>query len=183
MMCANKPRNQLNAMQMVNQSICRKIRLTWTYELFSLLFGNGLLHILLSAGQKSSFCKKQAESHNSRAAPKDDRDLEMHDTSNADSPPIIFAGKSLSILDGILLAVKDDVDCLPHPSTGTFSLLQILDVRPKIQFQVLIVGRCVWHVSQFLLVCLCQLEQNGWPKCEKWRMMQFVLQGWDSVVW
>jgi Asp-tRNA(Asn)/Glu-tRNA(Gln) amidotransferase A subunit family amidase len=52
-------------------------------------------------------------------------------------------GKSLSILDGILLAVKDDVDCLPHPSTGTFSLLQILDVRPKIQFQVLIVGRCV----------------------------------------
>ncbi len=112
--------------------------------------------------------RKQAkESTNSRAAAKVDRDLEMHDTFNAGSPPIIFAGKSLSILDGILLAVKDDVDCLPHPSTGTFSLLQILDVRPKIQFQVLIVSRCVRHVSQFLLVCLCQLEQNGWPKCEK----------------
>ncbi|KAL3680967.1 hypothetical protein R1sor_023923 [Riccia sorocarpa] len=27
-------------------------------------------------------------------------------------------GKPLSILDGILFAVKDDIDCVPHPSTG-----------------------------------------------------------------
>ncbi|KAL2621092.1 hypothetical protein R1flu_001297 [Riccia fluitans] len=27
-------------------------------------------------------------------------------------------GKPLSVLDGILFAVKDDIDCFPHPSTG-----------------------------------------------------------------
>jgi hypothetical protein len=83
----------------------------------------------------------------------------MHDTSNADSPPIIFAGKSLSILDGILLAVKDDVDCLPHPSTGTFSLLQILDVRPKIQFQV--AGVFDMFDSFFWFVCASWNKMDG----------------------
>ena len=28
------------------------------------------------------------------------------------------AGKPLSILDGIFMAIKDDIDCLPHPSKG-----------------------------------------------------------------
>jgi hypothetical protein len=27
-------------------------------------------------------------------------------------------GKPLSILDGIFMAIKDDIDCLPHPSKG-----------------------------------------------------------------
>lgn len=30
-----------------------------------------------------------------------------------------FAGKSISILDGIFMAIKDDIDCYPHPSKGT----------------------------------------------------------------
>lgn len=29
-----------------------------------------------------------------------------------------FAGNPLSILDGIFVAIKDDIDCLPHPSKG-----------------------------------------------------------------
>jgi hypothetical protein len=36
------------------------------------------------------------------------------------------AGTTLSILDGILFAVKDDIDCLPHPSTGSLSVKMIL---------------------------------------------------------
>lgn len=27
-------------------------------------------------------------------------------------------GKPLSVLDGIFMAIKDDIDCYPHPSTG-----------------------------------------------------------------
>lgn len=27
-------------------------------------------------------------------------------------------GSPLSILDGIFVAIKDDIDCLPHPSKG-----------------------------------------------------------------
>ena len=32
------------------------------------------------------------------------------------------AGKPLSILDGIFMAIKDDIDCFPHPSKGKQSL-------------------------------------------------------------
>ena len=37
-----------------------------------------------------------------------------------------FAGKMLSVLDGVPLAVKDDIDCVPHPSTGAESLRKLL---------------------------------------------------------
>jgi Na+/H+ antiporter NhaA len=30
----------------------------------------------------------------------------------------LYAGNPLSILDGIFIAIKDDIDCHPHPSKG-----------------------------------------------------------------
>ena len=31
------------------------------------------------------------------------------------------AGMQLSILDGVPIAVKDEIDCLPYPTSGKFS--------------------------------------------------------------
>ena len=28
------------------------------------------------------------------------------------------AGRPLSVLDGIFMAIKDDIDCFPHPTRG-----------------------------------------------------------------
>ncbi|CAM6090048.1 unnamed protein product [Calypogeia fissa] len=40
------------------------------------------------------------------------------------------SGSTLSILDGVLFAVKDDIDCCPHPSTaGTKWLHKVRDVK------------------------------------------------------
>ena len=33
-----------------------------------------------------------------------------------------YAGNPLSILDGIFVAIKDDIDCYPHPSKGKITL-------------------------------------------------------------
>lgn len=30
------------------------------------------------------------------------------------------AGAPLSVLDGIFIAIKDDIDCYPHPSKGMY---------------------------------------------------------------
>lgn len=30
----------------------------------------------------------------------------------------LYVGNPLSILDGIFMAIKDDIDCYPHPSKG-----------------------------------------------------------------
>lgn len=30
-----------------------------------------------------------------------------------------FAGKPISILDGVFMTIKDDIDCYPYPSNGT----------------------------------------------------------------
>lgn len=62
-------------------------------------------------------------------------------------------GKSLSILDGILLAVKDDVDCLPHPSTvGTKWMAKVREVKDDAvcvarlrQCGMIMVGKAVMH--------------------------------------
>lgn len=32
----------------------------------------------------------------------------------------IFAGEPISVLDGVLVAIKDEIDCLPYPTTGRF---------------------------------------------------------------
>lgn len=39
------------------------------------------------------------------------------------------AGKPLSILDGIFMAIKDDIDCFPHPSKGKQSLRYFFMVK------------------------------------------------------
>lgn len=36
---------------------------------------------------------------------------------------VVFPGNPLSILDGIFVAIKDDIDCYPHPSKGKFGCL------------------------------------------------------------
>ncbi|XP_028057022.1 fatty acid amide hydrolase-like [Camellia sinensis] len=38
------------------------------------------------------------------------------------------AGHPLSILDGIFMAIKDDIDCYPHPSKGATTWFH--EVRP-----------------------------------------------------
>ena len=39
-----------------------------------------------------------------------------------------FAGKPLSILDGIFMAIKDDIDCYPHPSKGMITLVALYEI-------------------------------------------------------
>jgi len=31
---------------------------------------------------------------------------------------VVFPGEPISVLDGIPVAVKDEIDCLPYPTTG-----------------------------------------------------------------
>lgn len=43
------------------------------------------------------------------------------------NPQVMFldfdnVGNPLSILDGIFMAIKDDIDCYPHPSKGKYIL-------------------------------------------------------------
>jgi hypothetical protein len=40
------------------------------------------------------------------------------DYPNLDSPGAYYAGAALSALDGVLVAVKDEMDCVPYPTTG-----------------------------------------------------------------
>ena len=47
-----------------------------------------------------------------------------------------FAGKMLSVLDGVPLAVKDDIDCLPHPSTGAESLRKLVSTLRIISLEL-----------------------------------------------
>lgn len=32
-------------------------------------------------------------------------------------------GNPISILDGIFVTIKDDIDCLPHPTYGEYAIL------------------------------------------------------------
>jgi Asp-tRNA(Asn)/Glu-tRNA(Gln) amidotransferase A subunit family amidase len=32
---------------------------------------------------------------------------------------VIFVGEPISVLDGVPVAIKDEIDCLPYPTTGT----------------------------------------------------------------
>ena len=33
---------------------------------------------------------------------------------------LMHAGKPISVLDGVPIAVKDEIDCMPYPTTGNF---------------------------------------------------------------
>lgn len=35
---------------------------------------------------------------------------------------MMYAGEPISVLDGIPIAVKDEIDCMPYPTTGNFIL-------------------------------------------------------------
>lgn len=32
---------------------------------------------------------------------------------------VVFVGEPISVLDGVLVAIKDEIDCLPYPTTGS----------------------------------------------------------------
>lgn len=32
----------------------------------------------------------------------------------------VSSGEHISVLDGVLVAVKDEIDCMPYPTTGEF---------------------------------------------------------------
>jgi len=32
---------------------------------------------------------------------------------------LILSGTPISVLDGVLVAIKDEIDCMPYPTTGT----------------------------------------------------------------
>ena len=41
----------------------------------------------------------------------------------------IFAGEAISVLDGVPVAIKDEIDCLPYPTTGiAFSCIEIFNL-------------------------------------------------------
>ncbi|KAG0583700.1 hypothetical protein KC19_3G156200 [Ceratodon purpureus] len=62
-------------------------------------------------------------------------------------------GKMLSVLDGVPLAVKDDIDCVPHPSTaGTKWLPQVREVKDDAasvarlrSCGMVVIGKAVMH--------------------------------------
>jgi hypothetical protein len=32
---------------------------------------------------------------------------------------VVFVGEPISVLDGVPVAIKDEIDCLPYPTTGS----------------------------------------------------------------
>lgn len=41
---------------------------------------------------------------------------------------VVFAGEPISVLDGVPIAVKDEIDCLPYPTTGRAMCYPFTDV-------------------------------------------------------
>jgi len=41
---------------------------------------------------------------------------------------VVFAGTPISVLDGVPVAIKDEMDCLPYPTTGNAMCCLITNV-------------------------------------------------------
>lgn len=40
----------------------------------------------------------------------------------------VFAGEPISVLDGVPVAIKDEMDCLPYPTTGNATCYRFTNV-------------------------------------------------------
>lgn len=54
----------------------------------------------------------------------------------------LISGKPLSVLDGIPIAVKDEIDCLPYPTTGSLVFLFSLAVH---QVKYVLMHVCIFY--------------------------------------
>lgn len=57
-------------------------------------------------------------------------------------------GNPISILDGIFVTIKDDIDCLPHPTKGEYFIrifyLKYLQIQQTCHMIFFIIGGTTW---------------------------------------